>query len=72
MTKKKQTLRELAESHWKYSSQIATFSDETLLDTNKKYLELMKYFYIEAAVHFYKHAKEEIENRKKNKKKENK
>ena len=59
MTKPKLIVRQVAEAHWQYTRGILLKLDPTLESINSKYLELMKYFYIESHIHGHKHGKED-------------
>ena len=59
MTKPKQTLWQTAEAHWEYNKGVLIILDPSLIDANKRYLDLMRNFYIQAFIHGRKHGKEE-------------
>lgn len=46
-------IRQLAEKHWEYTEAILVLGDADMS------LALIKYLYVEAMIHGYKHAKEE-------------
>jgi len=53
---KEEAREKIAGDHWEYTRGIIVKLDPSLPE---RYLSLMEYLYIEAAIHFFKHGKEE-------------
>jgi len=49
-------IKKLAEEHWDYSKELMELSGQP--PTEREY-----FLYIQAAIHFYKHAKEDIDGK---------
>jgi hypothetical protein len=54
MSKTKKGIRIIAEEHWNYTEGLLSRATKLSYET----VNIMKYLYIEAMVHGYKHAKE--------------
>ena len=71
MNKEEIDIREIAEAHWKYTSEIINLvsalllhNEEEDIEISKKAKDLMHYLYVEAMVHGFGHGIEIERNRK--------
>jgi len=54
------SFRKIAEQHWEYNSELINHLLKAFnIEVNKELLELLRFLYVEAMIHGYKHRMEE-------------